>query len=72
LLLLLLLLLLLSRSREALTSVVEHLLLLHRVRDLRGLTSKVKVLAHTLLRNRAIAAERIIVERIVGVIELSA
>ena len=72
LLLLLLLLLVGGRSGEALTRLVQHLLLLHRVRDLRGLTSEIEVLAHALLRDRSIAAEGVIVEGIIGVVELSA
>ena len=72
LMLLLLLLLLRSRPRESLASLIQHLLLLHRVRDLRGLTGEVEVLAHALLRDRPIAAESVIVEGIIGVVELCA
>ena len=57
---------------EALTSLVEHLLLLHRIRDFRRLPSEVKVLAHILLRGRAVAAEGVIVECIVAIVEVSA
>jgi hypothetical protein len=72
LMLLLMLLLLGSSPGEALTSLVQHLLLLYRVRDLRGLTGEIEVLAHTLLRDRSFTAEGVVIEGIVGVVELSA
>ena len=66
-------LLLLGRGPgEALAGLVEHLLLLHGARDLGCLAGKVKVLADVLLRGRAIAAERVVVEGVVGVVELAA
>jgi hypothetical protein len=61
-------LLLLGRG---LTSLVEHLLLLHGAGDLRGLAGEVEVLANVLLRSRA-GAEGVVVEGIVGLVELVA
>ena len=69
LLVLLLLLLLGSGPREALTSLVQHLLLLNGAGNLRSLACEVEVPAHTLLRGRPIVAEGIVVEGIVGVVE---
>ena len=70
--LLLMLLLLGSRPGEALTGLIQHLLLLHCAGDLRGLASEVEVPADTLLRSRLIGAEGVVVEGIVGVVELTA
>jgi hypothetical protein len=70
LLVLLLLVLLRSRPGEALAGLEEHLLLLQRVGDLGCLASEVEVFADTLLGGRAIAAERVIVEGVVAIVEL--
>ena len=59
-------LLLLGRG---LASLIEHLLLLYGARDLGRLPSKIEVFADVLLRRRA-GAEGVIVEDIVGFIEL--
>jgi hypothetical protein len=69
LLLVLLVLLLGGGPREALTSLVQHLLLLDGAGNLRSLAREVKVPAHTLLRGRPIVAEGIVVEGIVAVVE---
>jgi hypothetical protein len=71
-LLLMLLMLLGSRPREALTSLVQHLLLLDGAGDLRSLACEVKIPAHILLRGRPIGAEGIVVEGVVGVVERTA
>ena len=67
-----LLLLLGSRPGKALARLKEHLFFLHGAGDLGRLTSEVEVPTHALLGGRTMAAEGIIVEGIVGVVELSA
>jgi len=49
--------------------MIEHMLLLHGLFDFGGLTSEIKVLPNILLRSRLIT-EGVIVESIVGLIEL--
>ena len=57
--------------RGWLASLVQHLLLVNRGGNFRCLTSKVKVLADALLRGR-ILAKRVVVEGIIGFVELVA
>jgi hypothetical protein len=59
-------LLLLGRG---LASLIEHLLLLYGTRNLGRLPSEIKVLADVLLRRR-VGAESVVVEDIVGFVEL--
>ena len=60
--LLLLLLLLLLSGLGGLSGIVQRFLLLQRVRDLGSVSEKVKVLAHSLLRDRTGASKRVVVE----------
>lgn len=48
--------------------MVQHMLFLQRIGNLRGLTGKVEVLANGLLRGRP-ASESVVVEGIVGIVE---